>query len=110
MNEDSVTSEKNVDIIGAIKQCLKKLLGMELNGDTRLIVKNKAFFKGIHTVLNKAEKKDIVNYLLFGQIQHLASYTTSNMRNIKARFKSIIGQPSGISARLAIAVTLQTCR
>ena len=45
MNEDSVTSEKNVDIVGAIKQCLKKLLDTELNGDTRLIVKNKATTK-----------------------------------------------------------------
>jgi hypothetical protein len=34
----------------------------------------------------------------------LASYTTSNMRNIKARFNSIIGQPSGISARLEVTL------
>ena len=100
MNQDS--TPMNVDVLLAVKKCLKNLLGMELENNTRLIVKNKNFFKDIHTVLNLAPKEDLVNYLLFGQMQKLTPYTTSNMRNLKNRFKLIIGQPSATPPRFTL--------
>ena len=64
---------------------MKKLLGMELENTTRLIVKNKNFFKDIHKVLNLAPKEDLVNYLLFGQMQKLLPYTTYKMQDLRNR-------------------------
>ena len=76
-------------------------MGLELDDTTKLVVKNKNFFKEIHGVLNNAPKEDIVNYLLFGQLRRLAGYTTRNMRNIKDTFNMIIGRPTGSSSRFA---------
>ena len=83
MTQDS--TPVNVNILLAVRRCLKKLLDMELENNTRLIVKNKNFFKDIHKVLNLAPKEDLVNYLLFGQMQKLLPYTTYKMQDLRNR-------------------------
>ena len=96
---NSKEKPNHVDIVKATKNCLKKVLGLQVTNSTKVIVKNKDFFGKINGVLNNASKLDLVNYLLFAQVRKLAPYTTMNMKHIEAAFKVAIGEPSGLHSR-----------
>ena len=90
---------ENLDIGKALKNTLKNLIDFNITDETKIIVKNEEFFKGIHGLLNKVSKPDLVNYMLFGQVLKMVGYTTQNMKFLESQFFMNLGQNPSIPPR-----------
>lgn len=87
---------KNINVLQAVKSCLKNILGAELRSDSKIILKNRPFFTNLTHVLNNVSKEDLTNYLLFGQLLKLAPYSTQQMRFLIAQFENTVGLSSSV--------------
>ena len=80
----------NINIIKAIKTCMKNIVGKDLDDNTKVLVPHLSYFTNLNKILNDVSAEDITNYLIFNKIHEFAQYTTQQMRNLKQQFTASI--------------------
>ena len=83
-------SPNNINIIKAIKTCMKQILGKDVDSNTKVLVPHLNYFTKLNKILNDVSAEDISNYLIFNKILEFAQYTTQQMRNLKQQFTASI--------------------
>ena len=99
---------KQVDILKVTKRLLKRLINKTITDDSKLMVPDLSYFEQLNGILNTTPARDIVNYLLFGEVKKLLPLTTQRMTLIIAQFNVDIGKGSGIQSRQSTCMDMAT--
>ena len=99
---------KHVDILKVTQRLMKRISDIDFKDETKLMVPDLSYFKQLNAILNVTPPRDIINYLLFGEVMKLLPLTTRKMQLLFAQFKLDIGKDPGLEAREGTCLDLAT--
>ena len=99
---------KHVDILEVTQKLMKRISDIDFQDDTKLVVPDLSYFKQLNEILNMTPPRDIINYLLFGEVKKLLPLTTRKMQLLFAQFNVDIGKDSGLQSREGTCLDLAT--
>ena len=82
-------AEHLVNIVDVIVETVRELAGYELEDDTVISCPFPEYFGKIQALLDEADPRDVLNYLMMRHIMDMAPATTAEMRAYELQFKSI---------------------
>ena len=91
---------KHVDILNVTQRLMKRISDIDFKDETKLMVPDLSYFKQLNAILNVTPPRDIINYLLFGEVMKLLPLTTRKMQLLFAQFNVDIGKDPGLEARV----------
>merc|ERR1719414_1716858 len=99
---------KHVDILKVTQRLMKRISDIDFQDETKLVVPDLSYFKQLNEILNMTPPRDIINYLLFGEVKKLLPLTTRKMQLLFAQFNVDIGKDSGLQSREGTCLDLAT--